>query len=78
MTKPSINWDHVAPEFVVMATDGDGSSWLYRKIPMPMENKCRWHDIEWVDAILFSSFTPGTCDWRDSLVIRPGYEETGE
>lgn len=22
-----------------------------------------------------ASFTPGTCDWTDSLVMRPGYEE---
>lgn len=21
-----------------------------------------------------ASFTPGTCDWKDSLVMRPGYE----
>lgn len=27
-----------------------------------------------VDLRGFASFAPGTCDWKDSLVMRPGYE----
>lgn len=76
MTKPSINWDHVAPEFVVMAADSDGAPWLYED--EPKAGNFEWFGCRGVEANVFASFVPGTCDWRDSLVIRPGYEETPE
>ena len=73
-TKPSINWDHVADEFIAMATDKNQFAWLYKEIPNDRE-------VYWTSrgggtpANAFSSYTPGTCDWRDSLVIRPGVEQ---
>ena len=73
LTKPSINWDHVADEFIALATDADNSPWLYSKVP----NDSRHFWVGGGRGTLangFSSFVPGTCDWRDSLVIRPGYE----
>ena len=74
-TKPSINWDHVADEFIAMATEEDKDTWLYEKIPTDKDFgwvSCRDHTTSPADS--FASFVPGTCDWRDSLVIRPGYK----
>lgn len=78
VTKPSIDWSHVSDEYNALATDSDGETWMYGVAPRMMEG-----DVYgcWVleggiavRAISFSSFRTGTCDWRDSLVIRPGYE----
>ena len=70
LTKPSIDWEHVAPEYVALATDSDGDSFIYTKIPEAYVDK--WEtDHPWTDAEVFQSFVKGTCDWKDSLVIRP-------
>lgn len=78
VTKPSINWDHVAPEVVAIATDGDGRSYCYENIPILMYDSGVWvSDGENGRASIaehFASYAPGTCDWKDSRVIRPGYE----
>jgi hypothetical protein len=70
-TKPSINWDHVHPEFKWMATDEDGDTYLFSLEPS-------LRDYTWMvmiglcaNATNWSSFVPGTCDWKDSLVKRP-------
>lgn len=77
MTKPSINWDHVAPEFVAMATNGHRTTLLFCGVPEKMGEF--WISEAGSDAVYaFASFVPGTCDWRESLVIRPGYEEGKE
>lgn len=80
MTQPSINWDHVAKHIVAMATDGDGRTFLYDKKPKASGMWDFWaSDGGWdCRADFLASFVPGTCDWRDSLVIRPGYEESKE
>lgn len=73
LTKPSINWEHVAPEYVALATDSDGNSFIYTRIPEATANTwtaacpCKSADV-------FQSFVKGTCDWKDSLVIRPSAE----
>lgn len=36
-TKPSINWAHVAPEYVALATDEDGSSYICTATPEATE-----------------------------------------
>jgi hypothetical protein len=73
--KPSINWDHVGGEFNTMATDEGGLTFLHEDPPTLGSNL--WHCLGWIQlANDFTSFTPGTCDWKDSLVLRPGYEET--
>ena len=74
LTKPSINWSHVHPQYTHMATDKDGRTWLYHNHPPCGES-------HWVDpcdlnfpvskAETFASFKAGTCDWKDSLVARP-------
>lgn len=78
-TKPSINWDHVSPQYVALARDSGGDVWLYTKTPTRCSGTTFWAvdegGIGWLVKNTFASFTPGTCDWKDSLVIRPGYEE---
>ena len=76
-TKPSINWDHVAPEYVAMATNGYRKTLLFCGVPEKVgESWLSEYGSEVVRP--FASFVPGTCDWRDSLVIRPGYKEGKE
>jgi hypothetical protein len=73
--KPSIDWDQVPAEFNAMATDRGTTTWLYEKAPTLGINT--WWEVGLEHpAHYFSSFTPGTCDWKDSLVLRPGYTET--
>lgn len=73
-TKPSIDWSHVADEYRWLAVDEDGRASLFSVEP------CHdFDDHEWaidqrgrfIDASALTSFRPGTCDWRDSLVERP-------
>ena len=71
-TKPGIDWSHVAPEYKWLARDASDSAYLYAGLPS-VSGYCS----EWVancDAYAangFASYTPGTCDWGDSLVQRP-------
>lgn len=70
VTKPSIDWDHVAPQFKWMATEHGGGTWLHENEPECAFNG--WASYgHYLPADFFASFTPGTCDWRDSLVQRP-------
>ena len=70
VTKPSIDWNHVNENFQYLAMDADGESYLYTDKPQQGEQ-------QWIGrprlaaATHFASFTPGTCNWRDSLVKRP-------
>jgi hypothetical protein len=68
-SKPSINWDHVHPDYKWMATDADGKTFLYEKAPTDVHH--RWDGQRWVEACVFNSFIPGDCDWKKSLVQRP-------
>lgn len=73
-TKPSINWEHVAPEYVALATDSDGNGYLFTKIPEASAHM--WMAFStWTGAEAFQSFVKGTCDWKDSLVLRPSQGE---
>lgn len=72
--KPSINWDHVAPEFNYMAVDLNGDVCFYTRKPELFSYK--WgRGQDWCAMQGFASYKRGTCDWKDSLIIRPGYEE---
>lgn len=71
LTKPSIDWSHVAPEWKWLARDDDGMMWLY-EWPQPDCGVYSWKAHgRYADASAFASLTPGMCDWRDSLVRRP-------
>ena len=68
--KPSIDWSHVSENFQYLAMDEDGSHHLFAEKPEPIV--LEWAaDALYIQAEHFASFTPGTCDWKDSLVERP-------
>ena len=70
VTKPSIDWNHVSEDFKYLAMDADGKFYIYTD--KPLQGNQRWTtNLPCTPAIHFASFTPGTCDWRDSLVERP-------
>lgn len=70
LTKPSINWEHISPEYVALATDNNGNSYLYMGIPEATAHM--WESVHpCTVAEVFQSFVKGTCDWKDSLVVRP-------
>jgi hypothetical protein len=74
LTKPSINWDHVHPDFKWIATDKDGQTYLFSECPYYRDDIDYWthrKDSRCIDASCWSSYVPGTCDWKDSLVKRP-------
>ena len=70
IAKPSIDWSHVSEDFQYLAMDSGGLHHLFAEKPEPIA-------VEWTTYALyiyaehFASFTPGTCNWRDSLVKRP-------
>jgi hypothetical protein len=73
MTKPSINWDHVSAEFRWLVHDESGEGYLHTGSPCFSEDPgygC-WSGGDVVNADVFASYTPGTCDWKDSLIKRP-------
>jgi hypothetical protein len=71
VSKPSIDWEHVRGEYKFLAQDIDGNAWLYWE--KPELGECGWQTTrgECAEAQQFASYTPGTCDWKDSLVERP-------
>ena len=81
VTKPSINWDHVSPEYNWLARDksddADLNCFLYTGKPLNSSWEERWVILapaKYASAEGFASLYRGTCDWKDSLVMRPGYE----
>jgi hypothetical protein len=70
LTKPSIDWSHVAPKWRWLARDADDDAFLYKEKPYALHSK--WSSSKEIRrADTFASYTPGTCDWKDSLVERP-------
>lgn len=78
-TKPIIDWAHVAPEFNWLAHNDAGDCFLFSENPKRSDQWGGWvsENDAW-DAAVFASYTPGTCDWRDSLIMRPGHVEADE
>ena len=73
ITKPSINWDHVAPKYKYLSEDSGGIAFLYGAEPHVAFDASAWYaqSDEIVEADGFASYTKGTCDWKDSLIKRP-------
>ena len=69
VTKPSIDWSHVSEDYNYLAQDSNGDGYLCGKNPHRMS--MAWSMETPICATAFSSYVPGTCDWRDSLVKRP-------
>ena len=70
VTKPSIEWSHVSPEYNYLAMDANGRGYLCGKNPHRMGTA--WGmEAPYISATTFTSYEPGTCNWKDSLVKRP-------
>ena len=81
LTKPSWDWSHVSDEINFLVRQSPALS----GVPMgsshrPHKGHLFWQSKEgracYVEC--FASYDPGTCNWQDSLVVRPGYEETDQ
>ena len=68
--KPSIDWSHVSEDFQYLAMDESGLHHLFAEEPEPITVEWTTHAL-YIYAEHFASFTPGTCNWKDSLVKRP-------
>lgn len=71
--KPSVNWDHVHPDYNYLAENHDS------RVPIffseePTKGNYYWvaGKGKWTYAKSHASYTPGTCDWDKSLIKRPG------
>jgi hypothetical protein len=71
-TKPTIDWANVAEGWNWLARDADGLGFLYTEKPQVFPT-C-WMGEDDSSTRTFASYRPGTCDWRESLICRPGYE----
>ena len=71
VVKPSINWEQVREEYKFLARDENNTAWLYQEKPEIYREG--WGVTRGVpaEAGSYVSYTPGTCDWKDSLVERP-------
>ena len=74
-TKPSIDWSHVKSAYKWLSVDKDGSAFVYENEPEHGESNY-WYSQEGIhyEVSGLASYTPGTCDWQDSLVKRPEEE----
>ena len=70
LTKPSIDWSHVAPEFKWMATDEVWDTYLYQEEPTRRLGGWVVESYQ-IDVEGFASFKRGNCNWKDSLIKRP-------
>ena len=70
-TKPSIDWNHVSPEYNYLTQDSNGQGYLCGKKPQRMDYAWDMRPSPYIRATTFTSYVPGTCDWKDSLVKRP-------
>ena len=70
ITKPSIDWSHVREDFQYLAMDSGGNGYLCGKNPH-YDNTIWLMEAPYIPATAFTSYVPGTCDWKDSLVERP-------
>lgn len=71
IVKPSINWEHVDSKFKYLAEDPCGSAFLYEEKPFIALTSWGIQGGEAVEAFMFASYAKGTCNWQESLVIRP-------
>jgi hypothetical protein len=69
LTQPSANWSHVHPDYNWLARDKDDCAYFYAASPTKVGDG--WIEHFTFSAKAFTSYKPGTCDWKDSLVQRP-------
>jgi hypothetical protein len=69
LTKPDVPWHMMADWVKAVARDEDGTIWAYGDVPRCGEG-C-WQAGARLCALDALKINPGTCGWRDSLVLRP-------
>lgn len=74
---PTVDWSCFGPAIKAVAWEPDGRAFTYCGIPTAHENPRTWVRPDQRDALDVArcypahAVTRGTCDWKDSLVIRP-------
>lgn len=73
VTKPSIDWSHVSEEYNYLATNENGVTYLYTDMPKLFKAYGLWASSKgkFTTAKQFTSFKPGNCPYKKSLVERP-------
>jgi hypothetical protein len=72
VTYDSTDWAHVADGWNFCARDKNGEHWFYEN--EPVQEGVRWVSSGGDAARATHKVTRGTCDWTDSLMVRPGHE----
>ena len=76
-TKPSVDWSHLHDDFNYIATDMSGASFGYEHKPLLSEAIFSYEMGGKVFPLEgLASFKAGTCDWRESLVMRPSTDDS--
>lgn len=76
-TPDTIDWSHVHPDYNYMARDANGSCYLFKNRPeIKVATWLSGFAMRWRSVDTHASYKRGTTDWKDSLVIRPGYTES--
>ena len=70
--KPSIDWSHVKGEYKWLSVNKDGSAYVYTNEP-ERSGSDYWYSYtgSFNEVNGLSSYSRGTCDWKESLVERP-------
>lgn len=66
------NWEILPPEYKWIARDGNG--YVYAGTYPPEIEACDWrwvHTKHLIRVDMLTCFKRGTCDWKDSLIVRP-------
>lgn len=71
--KPEIPWEHIHPRWNAWAIDKLGIPSFYREVPKITSGGWFLSSLVFTLDNVLAIDTTGV-DWRDSLVIRPGYE----
>ncbi|MBL4820172.1 MAG: hypothetical protein JKY98_04145 [Gammaproteobacteria bacterium] len=71
VTKPSIDWSHVHEDYKWLAIDKDSIGYILHEMKPEISGSIWSSRAREITASNFTSFKPGTCDWKDSLVERP-------
>lgn len=74
--KPSINWDEVTKHYNYLVQQPFGGCYLFKS--KPYIKSISWGNEQEKCGLQIkshSSLNLGDCDWKESLVCRPGFEE---
>ena len=74
-----IPWDVLRPDIVAAAMDADRLVYAYAAVPTPDQNYDVWSSMngDAYNLLCLNIDTTGV-NWRESLVMRPGYESAAK